>query len=75
MRCADVVKLDRELIGGIDRDPPRQRLVGALIDYPMNSASGSSLRGSRPRQSSRSSAIWVLIWVRAGIWAVRRLSR
>jgi diguanylate cyclase (GGDEF)-like protein/PAS domain S-box-containing protein len=29
----DVVKLDRALISGIDGDPPRQRLVGALIDY------------------------------------------
>jgi EAL domain-containing protein (putative c-di-GMP-specific phosphodiesterase class I) len=29
----DVVKLDRSLISGIDGDPPRQRLVGALIDY------------------------------------------
>jgi diguanylate cyclase (GGDEF)-like protein/PAS domain S-box-containing protein len=29
----DVVKLDRALISGIDADPPRQRLVGALIDY------------------------------------------
>jgi EAL domain-containing protein (putative c-di-GMP-specific phosphodiesterase class I) len=29
----DVVKLDRELVSGIDRDSPRQRLVGALIDY------------------------------------------
>ena len=29
----DVVKLDRELISGIDGDGPRQRLVGALIDY------------------------------------------
>jgi EAL domain-containing protein (putative c-di-GMP-specific phosphodiesterase class I) len=29
----DVVKLDRELISGIDGDPPRQRLMGALIDY------------------------------------------
>ena len=29
----DVVKLDRELITGIDGDPARQRLVGALIDY------------------------------------------
>ena len=29
----DVVKLDRELISGIDSDPSRQRLVGALIDY------------------------------------------
>jgi diguanylate cyclase (GGDEF)-like protein/PAS domain S-box-containing protein len=29
----DVVKLDRELISGIDEDPSRQRLVGALIDY------------------------------------------
>ena len=29
----DVVKLDRALINGIDDDPPRQRLVGALIDY------------------------------------------
>ena len=29
----DVVKLDRALICGIDADPSRQRLVGALIDY------------------------------------------
>lgn len=29
----DVVKLDRALISGIDGDPSRQRLVGALIDY------------------------------------------
>lgn len=29
----DVVKLDRALISGIDSDPSRQRLVGALIDY------------------------------------------
>jgi PAS domain S-box-containing protein len=29
----DVVKLDRALISGIDSDSPRQRLVGALIDY------------------------------------------
>ncbi len=29
----DVVKLDRALISGIDADSPRQRLVGALIDY------------------------------------------
>jgi EAL domain-containing protein (putative c-di-GMP-specific phosphodiesterase class I) len=29
----DVVKLDRELIAGIDGDPARQRLVGALVDY------------------------------------------
>ena len=29
----DLVKLDRALISGIDHDPPRQRLVGALIDY------------------------------------------
>jgi diguanylate cyclase (GGDEF)-like protein/PAS domain S-box-containing protein len=29
----DVVKLDRELISGIDGDSSRQRLVGALIDY------------------------------------------
>jgi diguanylate cyclase (GGDEF)-like protein/PAS domain S-box-containing protein len=29
----DVVKLDRELISGIDGDPSRQRLVSALLDY------------------------------------------
>jgi diguanylate cyclase (GGDEF)-like protein/PAS domain S-box-containing protein len=29
----DVVKLDRALVSGIDSDPSRQRLVGALIDY------------------------------------------
>jgi EAL domain-containing protein (putative c-di-GMP-specific phosphodiesterase class I) len=29
----DIVKLDRGLIGGIDGDPARQRLVGAMIDY------------------------------------------
>jgi diguanylate cyclase (GGDEF)-like protein/PAS domain S-box-containing protein len=29
----DVVKLDRALVSGIDADPSRQRLVGALIDY------------------------------------------
>ena len=29
----DLVKLDRALVSGIDADPSRQRLVGALIDY------------------------------------------
>jgi EAL domain-containing protein (putative c-di-GMP-specific phosphodiesterase class I) len=29
----DVVKLDRELVSGIDTDPARMRLVGALVDY------------------------------------------
>ncbi|HET9104917.1 MAG TPA: EAL domain-containing protein [Solirubrobacteraceae bacterium] len=29
----DIVKLDRALVTGIDDDPSRQRLVGALIDY------------------------------------------
>ncbi len=29
----DIVKLDRALTTGIEADPPRQRLVGAVIDY------------------------------------------
>jgi diguanylate cyclase (GGDEF)-like protein/PAS domain S-box-containing protein len=29
----DVVKLDRELIAGLAEDAPRQRLLGAMIDY------------------------------------------
>ncbi len=29
----DVVKLDRELVSGIDADPSRQRLLSALLDY------------------------------------------
>ncbi len=29
----DVVKLDRELVAGLDRDSARQRIVAALIDY------------------------------------------
>jgi EAL domain-containing protein (putative c-di-GMP-specific phosphodiesterase class I) len=29
----DIVKLDRGLISGIDGDPARRRLVGALVDY------------------------------------------
>jgi EAL domain-containing protein (putative c-di-GMP-specific phosphodiesterase class I) len=29
----DIVKLDRQLVSGIDTDPARMRLIGALVDY------------------------------------------
>jgi EAL domain-containing protein (putative c-di-GMP-specific phosphodiesterase class I) len=49
----DLIKLDRELTSGIDRDPVRCALAAALVSFASQTGWRSSPRGSRPYPSSR----------------------
>ena len=52
----DLIKIDRSLICGVDKDYVRRSMVGAVVMFARRPAPQSSPRESRPTASSRCSA-------------------
>ncbi len=61
----DFIKLDRDLVSGIDQDPVRRVLAASLVMFAATPERGSSPRGWRRGTSSACSGSWASISPRA----------